>query len=178
MIETERLKLLPCELAHYEALLGDPQRLARMLGVSIIEGWAAFPESIPYSQKYLLAHPDALPWWMHLFLHTNDRALVGYGGYKGKADADGMVEIGYSIAPAYRHRGLATEAARGLIDFAFSHPHIKMVDAHTLAEENDSTRVLKRVGMTFVGQVNDPEDGDIWHWRLPREDYARLKPDL
>jgi RimJ/RimL family protein N-acetyltransferase len=144
-----------------------------MLGVSIVDDWAAFPESIPYSHKYLLAHPDAFPWWMYLFIHPNDRALVGYGGFKGKVDANGMVEIGYSIAPAYRNRGLATEAAQGLIDFAFSHPQIKMVDAHTLAEANPSTGVLKKVGMKFIEELRDPEDGDIWHWRLMREDYRK-----
>jgi RimJ/RimL family protein N-acetyltransferase len=173
MIKTERLKLLPCELAHFEALLDDPPRIAEMLGVSVAEGWAAFPESIPYSHKYLLAHPDALPWWMYLFIHGNDRALAGYGGFKGRADADGMVEIGYSIAPAYRHQGLATEAAQALIDFAFSHPHVKAVDAHTLAEENHSTKVLRKVGMSYVEQLHDPKDGDIWHWRLKREDHGK-----
>ena len=173
MIETKRLKLIPFELAHFEAVLNDPQRLAEMLGVAIAEGWAAFPESIPYSYKYLKSHPDALGWWTYLFIHTNEKTLIGYGGFKGKADESGMVEIGYSIAPTWRTRGLATEAAQGLIDYAFSHPHVKTVDAHTLAETNPSTSVLKKVGMKFVGAVNDPEDGDIWHWRLSREDYQK-----
>lgn len=173
MIETENLTLVPCELAHFEALLNDPQRLAGMLGVTIAEGWAAFPESIPHSYKYLKAHPDALGWWTYLFIHTKEQALVGFGGFKGKADESGMVEIGYSIAPAWRIRGLATEAAQGLIDYAFSHPQIKMVDAHTLAEINPSTRVLKKVGMRYVKALHDPEDGDVWHWRLSREDYRK-----
>jgi hypothetical protein len=47
------------------------------------------------------------------------------------------------------------------------------VDAHTLAERNGSVRVLEKVGMTFMGAVNDPDDGEIWHWSLSREDYEK-----
>jgi RimJ/RimL family protein N-acetyltransferase len=84
------------------------------------------------------------------------------------------VEIGYAIIPAYRDRGLATEAAQGLVDYAFSHQHIQVVDAHTLAERNASTRVLKKVGMAHVGTAQDPDEGEVWHWRLKREEYQNL----
>lgn len=171
MIETERLRLVPCELSHFEGLLDAPPRLAGMPEVSIVPGWAEFPQAIPAGYKHLKAHPDALGWWTYLFIHTDDRALVGVGGFKGPPDPSGMVEIGYSIAPAYRNRGLATEAARGMIQFAFSHPHIRMVDAHTLAETNPSTKILERVGMKFIEALRHPEIGDIWHWRLSRADY-------
>ena len=171
MIETANLKLIPSELSHFEAIINDPTRLERMLGVSIADEWISFPEAIPYSYEYLKANPDALGWWMYLFVHAKEKMLIGMGGFKGKADEAGMVEIGYGIAPAYRHRGLATEAAQGLIDYAFSHAQIKMVDAHTLAEINPSTKVLERVGMNRLGTVHDPDDGEVWHWRLNREEY-------
>ena len=173
MIETENLKLAPCELSHFEAILSEPQRLAEMLDVSIAEGWVAFPESIPRGYEYLKAHPDALGWWMYFFIHVTDEKLMGYGGFKGKPNESGMVEIGYSIAPEYRGRGMATEAAQGLIDYAFSHPQVKTVDAHTLAEVNPSTRVLEKVCMRKTGELKDPDHGAVWHWRLSREDYEK-----
>ena len=107
------------------------------------------------------------------FLHVEDKVLIGLGGFKGEANESGMVEIGYAIVPAYRGRGLATEAAQGLIDHAFAHAHIKRVDAHTLAERNASVRVLEKAGMEFMGAVNDPDIGEVWHWSLPRADYRR-----
>ena len=55
-----------------------------------------------------------------------------------------------------------------MIDHAFTDPAVTMVDAHTLAENNPSVSVLKRLGMEFTGQVDDPDDGPIWHWRLTR----------
>ena len=176
MIETTNLKLVPCELKHFEAILTDQRQLEPMLGVTVFDNWFDFPgiagiEAIRFSCEYLTAHPNALGWWAYLFIHVKDRVLIGYGGYKGEASETGMVEIGYAIIPAYRGRGLAQEAARGLIDYAFSHSHITMVDAHTLAEKNASARVLEKVGMKNVGALHDPDDGEIWHWSLKREDY-------
>jgi hypothetical protein len=57
---------------------------------------------MPYGYEYLKTNPDALGWWTYLFVHTKDKMLIGSGGYKGKADDAGVVEIGYGIAPAYR----------------------------------------------------------------------------
>lgn len=174
MIATENLKLVPCELRHFEAILTDQRELERLLGVTVFDDWYEFPgvsgiETIRHTYKYLKANPDALGWWMYLFIHSKDNALIGIGGYKGKADEAGMVEIGYAIIPAYRRKGLATEAAQALIDHAFSHQHVQMVDAHTLPERNASVKVLEKVGMKFVGTAHDPDEGEVWHWRLKRD---------
>ena len=178
MIETINLKFIPCELQHFEAILKDQKLLGRMLGVTVFDDWFDFPgvagiEAIRFSYQYLKANPDALGWWTYFFIHVKDNVLVGLGGYKGQADESGLVEIGYAIVPAYRGRGLATEAAQWLVDYAFSHQHIQMVDAHTLAERNASTRVLEKAGMKQVGTAHDPEEGEVWHWRLKREDYRK-----
>ena len=173
MIETARMKLVPCELSHFEAIINDPQTFADALQVTITDGWLSFPEAITQGYEYLKANEDARGWWMYFFIHKTDRKLIGTGGFKGKPDANGMIEIGYEIAPAYRSRGLATEAARALIDHAFSHPCIKTVVAHTLAEFNHSTRVLEKSGMKKIEAIYDAEDGNVWRWRLNREEYEK-----
>ena len=178
MIETANLKLIPCKLQHLEAILADQKQLEQMLGVTVFDNWFDFPdvasiEAIRFSYEYLKANPAAFGWWTYLFIHAEDNVLVGLGGYKGKTDEAGMVEIGYAIVPAYRCRGLATEAAQGFIDYAFSHAHIRRVDAHTLAEHNASTRVLEKVGMKNVGTAHDSDVGEVWHWSLSREHYRK-----
>jgi len=35
-------------------------------------------------------------------------------------------------------------------------------------EENASTRILRRLGLQLLGPVEDPEDGTVWRWVLPR----------
>lgn len=181
MIESANLRLIPCELRHFEAILGDGLELASMLGVSLDDDWLGFEaakEAMPYSYEYLKAHPSAQDWWTYLIIHTADNVLIGLGGFRGEADEHGMVEIGYSIASGYRRRGLATEAARAMVDYAFSHPHVERVDAHTLPEKNGSVRVLEKIGMKYAGAVNDPDDGEVWHWTLSREDYERGRQAL
>jgi len=178
MIETPRLQLIPCELHHFEAVLTDQRQLEQMLGVTVFDDWFDFPgvagiEAMQSMYEYLKANPDVLGWWTRLFVHAKDKVLIGLGGYKGKADETGMVEIGYAIIPAYRGRGLATEAAQGLIDHAFAHEHVKRVDAHTLAERNASTRVLEKLGMKFMGEANDPHVREVWHWSVQRADYRQ-----
>jgi len=179
-IETARLKLVPYELKHFEAILNDPGKLAELLGATVFENWFVFPgvagiEAIRYGYEHLKANPDILGWWTYLFVHIEDNALIGHGGFKGKPDEAGMVELGYALVPAYRGRGLATEAAQGLMDYAFSDPRVKTVDAHTLAEPNPSTRVLDRLGLKQVDTVQDPDVGDVWHWRMNRDQFVSEK---
>ena len=181
VIETTNLKLIPCELKHFEAILKDQEQLEEMLGVTVFDSWFDFPgvasiEAMRFLYEHLRANPDVLGWWTYLFIHVEDNVLVGLDGYKGKADESGMVEIGYAIVPAYRCRALATEAAQGFIDHAFSHVHIKRVDAHTLAERNASTKVLEKVGMKHVGTVPDPDHGEIWYWSLRKRDLKAARP--
>lgn len=95
------------------------------------------------------------------------RILVGSCGFKGEPN-NGVVEIGYEVAEAYRGRGLATELAQGLIRFAFEQAGVSKVQAHTLAEVNESGSVLRKCGMQTVAELEDPEDGKIWRWEITK----------
>lgn len=175
MIETPRLQLIPCDLQHFHAIINDERQLESLLQVKLADEWLGFPaarEAMQPSYEHLKSHPEILGWWTYLFLHKPDRTLIGLGGFKGLVNEEGMVELGYEIAPGYRRRGLAMEAAKGMIEFAFAHPEIKRVDAHTLAEKNASTGVLAKVGMQFVESVEDPKDGEVWRWSISRDQYA------
>ncbi|MCC2547289.1 GNAT family N-acetyltransferase [Hymenobacter sp. BT175] len=171
MIETPRLLLLPCTLPLFEAARRSDEALATLLEVSCAPEWLGFPDArdalVP-GHEHLKAHPEVLPWWTYLFVHRPHRRLIGVGGYKGMPDAAGRVEIGYSLAPSYRGQGLATEAARGLVSFAFRHPAVRRVDAHTRPLRNASGRVLEKTGLRKTGAVVDPDDGEVWHWTLER----------
>lgn len=155
-------------------MLDDEHRLASLLQVSLAADWLGFPDAravMLSSDEYLKAHPSALGWWTYLFVHLADKRLVGIGGFKGEADGEGRVELGYSLAPSYRRRGLATEAARGMLAYAFSHPHVKRVEARTLPAQNASTHVLEKIGMSFIETLHDPDDGYVWSWGIRREEY-------
>ena len=60
-----------------------------------------------------------------------------------------------------------TRVAQALAHYAFRSGRVSLVRAHTLPQENASTRVLTKCGFDFVGEVIDPEDGLVWRWELP-----------
>jgi RimJ/RimL family protein N-acetyltransferase len=104
---------------------------------------------------------------MHLFLDVEDR-LVGSGGYVGPPD-DGVVELGYEIAPEFRRKGYATAAVGAMVAKAKSSGAVHTVIAHTLAAENPSTAVLRKAGFRFLGAFPDEEQGSVWRWELALE---------
>lgn len=93
-------------------------------------------------------------------------ASVGACAFKGPPDADGVVEVAYGIDPPHRGRGLATEAAVGLVRFALASGRVRVVRAHTKPDNAASARVLAKCGFRPVGEVTDPEDGLVSRWEL------------
>lgn len=172
MIDTNNLRLITVERVHVEALSRDKRELAAVLGVTVPDGWPLFPEafSLPADESRRSGRSSS-GWPAYFFVHPRERALVGNGGFAGEPDGSGVVEIGYEIAPEHQNRGFATEAARAMIDYAFAHEGLQAVIAHTLAGANASNSVLRKVGMKFVAEADDPEVGKTWRWRISRDEY-------
>ncbi|CAA9411162.1 MAG: Acetyltransferase, GNAT family [uncultured Rubrobacteraceae bacterium] len=166
MIETRNLQLISCEPLHLETILKDKKGLEPLLGVSVPDSWPEFPEAMSYFYEKLRSAPSAIGWWTYLFVHVRDGILAGEGGFKGPPDESGTVEIGYAIVPEYRGRGLATEAAGGLVGWALSHPRVAAVAAETLPDGHAPIRVLEKLGMRPDGAG----DG-VLRWRLERQDF-------
>src|SRR6185295_2498867 len=168
-IETRRLLLISCDEEMLRAVLSGDEVIAKLLNVNVASPWTEAGEAaFKFSLDKISSYPEDRKWWTYLPVLKEENILIGSGGYKGKPDADGMVEFGYEIAGAYRNRGLATEMARGLIEHAFENPEVKIVRAHTLAEENASVKVLRKCGLDFIEEILDPEDGKIWSWEIIR----------
>lgn len=171
MIRTPRLVLIPCTLELLRLITHDHTSLAEQLKVRVAAGFPTYPETFEHALEFLFNHPDNAGWGVYLYVVDAERVVMGSGGFKGKPDFEGMVEIGYEVASEYRHRGYGGEAARGLVDYAFSHPEVRMVDAHTLPERNYSARILEGLGMQYIGMAFDPDEGDVWHWRITRGEW-------
>jgi ribosomal-protein-alanine N-acetyltransferase len=109
--------------------------------------------------------------WVHGFaiVHLETGIAIGQCGFKGPPDADGMVEIAYGVSSDQESKGYATEAARALVDYAFSFEQISLVRAHTLPQSNASTRILEKCGFQYVGEISDPEDGLVWRFETRRK---------
>ena len=106
--------------------------------------------------------------WVHGFHVLDDEGqVVGLGSFKGPPSG-GIVEIAYAIVPGQQRKGYATQAARGLVSFAFACDQVHKVIAHTLPDGVASQRVLQKSGFTKVGELVDPEDGLVWGFEIRR----------
>ena len=174
MTNTNNLQLLKWDLSHVKALLRSKNDLAALLQVSVPVGWPQFPEafSLPADKTVETSKPP--DWGGYFFIDLQNKALVGSGGFYGQPDAVGNVEIGYEIASEYWNRGFATQAVQKMVDYAFAHEQVRTITAHTLAEINASNSVLKKIGMKFVAEIDDAENGKLWRWQMSRDNYHSI----
>lgn len=168
-IETQNLRLLPCDPEILKTAIEGNEQLEQLLQVTVADNWTEFGVvALQYSLDKLSAGNEESGWWTYFPIHKQDNKLIGSGGYKGKPTPEGMVELGYEISPEYRNKGFATEMTQGLMSNALLDANVKLIQAHTLGEENASTKVLTKCGFKKVEEINDPDDGIIWRWEWKR----------
>ena len=140
---------------YLEAMMaGDWSQVADLIHQRIGRTLTATPVSI-----------DALEWDGYFVVDSDTREVVGSCAFKGEPTDGGTAEIAYFTFPDFKGKGYATAMARKLIELATTSKAIQRVIAHTLPEKNASTCVLEKASMTFIGEVNDPEDGQVWQWQ-------------
>jgi RimJ/RimL family protein N-acetyltransferase len=156
------VKVVPARLDWLIALAEGDEVFTARFDVPVVAGWVGFPEALPAAVDGARRRSED-PWGTHLFF-DDDGALVGFGGFKG-APRDGEVELGYAVAPARRGRGIATAVVEELVDHART-AGVQVVTAHTLAEENASTAVLRKSGFSRTAELSESV-GDVWRWERP-----------
>lgn len=166
---TSRLRLVPATPAILEAELKGYERLAEALAAIVPRDWP--PEHHDSDTlrfwRDALSQPGAAGWWLHyMVLRDATRAmLVGTVSYKGPP-ADGVVEIGYSVVPSCRRRGLATEASRRLIESAWERG-AEVIVAHTFGHLEPSIGVLRKLGFA-PSEAADPSEPGLLAFTLRR----------
>ena len=177
LIHTPPLRLMTMELAHLAAIIRDPFSLGDLLGVAIPERWPAYPAAYPYAFELLKKEPlrSSSGWWLYLFVDPGHQVLVGCGGFKDAPDENGVVEIGCEVAPASRGRGFATEAMRGLINYACTRPQVRAIDAYSEAAPGRQSALLQAAGMTRIGETLDTSGNSLWHWRITSEAFVDVR---
>ena len=107
--------------------------------------------------RQLAEHPADEPWVTGV-IWDGERA-VGRAGFHGAPDAEGMVEVGYAVDPAYRRRGYARAALEALLDRAAREPAVRTVRASVSPDNVASRALLAQYGFVEVGEQEDDEDG-------------------
>lgn len=102
------------------------------------------------------------PPWISYYVSI-DSELVAAVAYKGKP-INHQVEIAYGVFPQYQNKGIGARICRELVLLAQKTDPTVTITARTLAEENFSTKVLRKNNFKLRGIVNDLEDGEVWEW--------------
>jgi ribosomal-protein-alanine N-acetyltransferase len=175
VIKTDRLVLRPYRFEDVEDVLAyatDGQ-------------WARY---LPVPQPYLRA--DAVEFLARTILrdrlvHPTWAVVLGetvVGGINIRFDFENRLgEMGWSIARPLWGQGLATEAARAVVDAAFStQPGVQRIRATADARNVASHRVMEKIGMSREGVLRqnrvtrgEPVD-EVWFGIL-RPEWERLR---
>ncbi|WP_447762261.1 GNAT family N-acetyltransferase [Sphingopyxis panaciterrae] len=78
---------------------------------------------------------------------------------------EGVIDIGYGIAPSRQSRGIASRAIGEVVAWATREPALRAITAETSVTNLPSERVLVRNGFCKVGERSDEQDGPLncWH---------------
>ncbi|MDB5429285.1 MAG: hypothetical protein JWP35_401 [Caulobacter sp.] len=107
---------------------------------------------------------DAGPAPFNAYWAARAGMIVGLCSFKRGLDGEGAVEIAYFTFADFEGQGIAGAMVTGLLDIA-TRAGAAALTAHTLPEPNASGAVLTRSGFTWMGEIEDPEDGRVWDWR-------------
>lgn len=101
--------------------------------------------------------------------------LIGVLTLEGISDLHRSGDLGYWLRPTATGRGLMTEAATLLLDFAFSKAHFHRIRCAAAAENTNSQKVIERLGFQKEGIAREAERvGGRWVTHVV---YSRLASD-
>jgi RimJ/RimL family protein N-acetyltransferase len=145
-IETQRLILRPWrddDLAPFAAMNADPrvmEYLPKMLDQAESDAMAARIHAAFVQQPFGL-------WAVEVKKGTRFIGYVGLNTPQFEAAFTPCVEIGWRLAFDHWGRGYATEAARGVLEYAFEVLKLAEIVSFTVAANARSWRVMERLGM-------------------------------
>jgi ribosomal-protein-alanine N-acetyltransferase len=159
-IRTSRLEMTAATCILAEAELMNRGLFSRLLGAAIPQQWPPEPltDALPYHLELVRQKPEWTGWlgWYAVLAKGQDRPLVGSIGFKGPAGPAGIVEVGYSVLPAYQGIGIATEMLNGISCWALAQSSVLKVEAETTPANQSSRRVLAKAGFKPIGPGFEP----------------------
>jgi ribosomal-protein-alanine N-acetyltransferase len=156
------LRLVLLHRAALEALArADASGAAAAIGLPVPTSFVEDTWLWNYRLPQLLADPACEPWLVRVIVARRDdgeEVIAGHAGFHGQPDGRGMVEIGYSVEPEYRRRGLARAAVAELLAFAAEHG-AAIIRASVSPDNAPSLNLIASYGFVQVGEQWDERDG-------------------
>lgn len=176
-ITTPRLTLESMSIPFMQALAQkDLEAASREIDASV-PLWMAdeLEHFLQFRLAQLAVDPSIRTWLGRAMVRTDeagDRLAVGSLGFHGAPDAEGRLEVGYSVDPPHRRQGYAREAISALFDWAYRTHGITRFLASISPTNYASLSLAAQFGFRQVGEQMDEIDGleYVFETTWPRDD--------
>jgi RimJ/RimL family protein N-acetyltransferase len=167
-IVTRRLELVSMSPAFLVQLLdGSRADAERLLGASVPAEWPDDHDAgfLRLRLGQMGRDPSRQEWAVRALVFPEPvRRMVGHAGFHGPPGVNGKrnpaaVEIGYTVFPEYRGRGLASEAAEALVRWAREERGVREFVASVAPGNDPSLAIVRKLGFVHTGEQWDEEDG-------------------
>jgi RimJ/RimL family protein N-acetyltransferase len=165
-----QVRIVQLDPATLVALAAGDLDAARRTSPVDLTPWLAGAECVStwrYRARQAVDTPEDLPWVTGVLRDETAGLSVGKAGFHAAPDADGMVEIGYAIDPAFRRRGYARAALRAMLDRARREPDALVLRATVSPTNAASLALIHQFDFLEVGEQWDDEDGLELIYEMP-----------
>ncbi len=180
-IITPRLELHHLRPADYEALAIDRRDQRPWSECGITNPYRCLEEpGSPFHYRLPLVRRDAAlaPLLLRVAVLREERIIIGHAGFHGAIDADGMIEIGFSVVPEYRDQGYGKEILHGMWQWVCASSSVRTL-RYTVSPDNlPSQHIVRALGFTHRGVQIDEEDGPEDIYEMSVEEYRQRHPSL
>ena len=156
-LETERLTLRPFVESDFDAMHA-------MRSSPDAVRWLYEEPFSPEQTRNLLARKMAATTWDHegggftcAVVERSSGLTVGDANLDWLSERDRTAEVGFIFDPRRHGKGFATEAARAIVDWAFTTAGMHRVIGRTEARNVASARVLEKLGMRLEAHFVENE---------------------
>jgi RimJ/RimL family protein N-acetyltransferase len=156
------IRIVHLDALAFRALAGGDRAAAEVVSPVPLSDYLVGPECVGVwrmRSEQCESDSGAAAWVTGIVWDERDAVAVGAAGFHGPPDADGMVEIGYRIDPAFRRRGYARAALEALLARAASEPDVRRVRVSIRPDNVASSGLALQYGFRQIGEQWDDVDG-------------------
>jgi RimJ/RimL family protein N-acetyltransferase len=166
-IRSQRLDLVVLSPGFLEAIIaGDRDRARKLVEFVVPEEFPDGEETLGWltlRRAQVERDPRWAPWSLRAIVLRDIGEMVGYANFHGPPGVNdtatpGAAEVGYTVFPAHRNAGIATEVARAMIDWARARHGVRHFISGVAPDNLPSRRVNEKLGFVPTGQVLDGEE--------------------
>lgn len=143
--------------------------------INYFNWYLPFPLTLAKAKKIILKRkaPNETHRWLYelAIILKETKEFIGIVSLYDVSKPDKKTMIGYWIGKKYRGRGYAKEAVKKMIDFSFESLELNKISAKTMAENEKSKCLLKKMGFEKIGtkkwdKIIENKKHDIEEWEI------------